>query len=167
MADGNVSLLDWDAFTWSFGCTSAPSSRVASVASTSLTFMFVDVPDPVWNVSIGNSASCSPTATLSAAATIAAAYLPSTTPSSAFTSAAEALICASACTSAGSSGRPEIGKFSTARWVCARHNASRGTLTSPIVSCSILNSTSSPIPAEYVALRCRPRQIYTSVDKTP
>ena len=62
-----------DALTWSFGCTSVPSARVASVASTSLAFMLVDVPEPVWKTSIGNSASNSPAATSSAAATIASA----------------------------------------------------------------------------------------------
>ncbi len=61
----------------------------------------------------------------------------SSTPSSALTSAAAPLIWASARIWAGSSPRPEIGKFSTARWVCARHSASAGTSTSPIVSCSI------------------------------
>ena len=34
------------------------------------------------------------------------------------------------------SGSPEIGKFSTARWVCAPQCASAGTRTSPIESCS-------------------------------
>jgi hypothetical protein len=33
--------------------------------------------------------------------------------------------------------RPEIGKFSTARWVWAAHLASAGTLTSPIESRSM------------------------------
>ena len=42
---------------------------MASVAITSLAFMLLDVPEPVWNTSIGNCASCSPSATASAAAT--------------------------------------------------------------------------------------------------
>jgi hypothetical protein len=42
-----VSLLDWLALTWSFGCTGAPSEAVAIVAMTSLAFMLLDVPDPV------------------------------------------------------------------------------------------------------------------------
>ena len=42
------------------------------------------------------------------------------------TLAAAALIRASASMCARSSGCPEIGKFSTARWVCARHFASLG-----------------------------------------
>src|SRR4051794_31336815 len=37
---------------------------------------------------------------------------------------------------------PEMGKFSTARWVCARHLALAGTRTSPIESCSMRNSLS-------------------------
>ena len=45
---GNTSFDDCDALTWSFGCTSRPSRRVASVASTSLVFMFELVPEPVW-----------------------------------------------------------------------------------------------------------------------
>ena len=51
---GNTSFEDCDAFTWSFGCTGEPRSRVASVASTSFMFMFDEVPEPVWYMSIGN-----------------------------------------------------------------------------------------------------------------
>ena len=51
---GNVSLLDWLALTWSLGWTSRPSARVARVAITSLAFMLLDVPEPVWKTSIGN-----------------------------------------------------------------------------------------------------------------
>ena len=47
-ADGNTSLDDCEALTWSFGCTGRPSRWLASRAITSLTFMFVEVPDPVW-----------------------------------------------------------------------------------------------------------------------
>src|SRR6476469_6834143 len=65
---GNVSLLDWPALTWSLGCTSRSVARCARRATTSLTFMFVDVPDPVWKTSMGNSSSCSPSATSPAAA---------------------------------------------------------------------------------------------------
>jgi hypothetical protein len=45
---GNTSLLLCEALTWSFGCTDTPEPRVASVAITSLAFMFELVPDPVW-----------------------------------------------------------------------------------------------------------------------
>src|SRR6478735_8511050 len=50
---------------------------------------------------------------------------------------------ASAAICAGSSTDPEIGKFSTARWVCAPYRAYLGTRTSPIVSCSMRYSASA------------------------
>ena len=55
--EGMTSLEDWPLFTWSFGCTSfEPSSppmiSLALFAITSFAFMFVDVPDPVWKMSM-------------------------------------------------------------------------------------------------------------------
>ena len=47
--------------------------RVARVAMTSLAFMLLDVPEPVWKTSIGNSPSCCPSATSSAACSMACA----------------------------------------------------------------------------------------------
>src|SRR5271169_5146167 len=53
IAVGNTSLDDWPRLTSSFGCTSRPSPRAppssseARLASTSLTFMLVWVPEPV------------------------------------------------------------------------------------------------------------------------
>ncbi len=145
IADGNVSLDDWEAFTWSLGCTLLPSRSVARVASTSLVFMLVDVPDPVWKTSIGNSSSHSPATTSPATAMIAFATSSAITPSSAFIAAAERLIAVSAWTRAGSTRSPLTGKFSTARWVCARHLALLGTRTSPIESCSVRYSLSVTI----------------------
>ena len=55
IADGKTSLLDCEALTSSFGCTEAPSFSAASVASTSLAFMFELVPEPVWKTSSGKS----------------------------------------------------------------------------------------------------------------
>ncbi len=55
--------------TWSLACTSSP----ARVAITSLAFMFEEVPEPVWNTSIGNWSSCFPAAISSAAAAIRSA----------------------------------------------------------------------------------------------
>ena len=49
-AEGNTSLEDCPMLTWSLGCAPAPARR----AMTSLAFMFVEVPDPVWKTSIGN-----------------------------------------------------------------------------------------------------------------
>ncbi len=53
MVVGKVSLEDWEALTWSLGCTSRPRERVARVAITSLAFMFDEVPEPVWKTSMG------------------------------------------------------------------------------------------------------------------
>ena len=91
MAVGKTSLDDCEALTWSLGCTSRPSDRVASVAITSLAFMLLDVPDPVWKTSIGNCASWSPRATSAAASWIAVAMSASSTPSSALTDGSCAL----------------------------------------------------------------------------
>ena len=62
-ADGKTSFEDCPMFTSSFGCTPSP----ASVAITSLAFVFEDVPEPVWKTSIGNWSSSSPFAIRSAA----------------------------------------------------------------------------------------------------
>ncbi|CAM5463468.1 hypothetical protein SRIMM317S_00325 [Streptomyces rimosus subsp. rimosus] len=121
--EGKTSLEDWEALTWSLGWTSRPSRSVARVASTSLVFMLDDVPEPVWKTSTGKCSSHFPSATSAAASWIARAMSSSTTPSSAFTLAAAALIRASASMCARSSRCPETGKFSTARWVWARHLA--------------------------------------------
>ena len=82
-------------------------------------FMFDEVPDPVWYVSTGKWASYRPVMTSSAAAAIASAIAPSRVPSSLLASAAAFLMRASAAICVDSSPVPEIGKFSTARWVCA------------------------------------------------
>ena len=90
-------------------------------------FMFVEVPEPVWNASIGNWSVYAPAAISSATATIASATRRSTGGTSlepAFTRAASPLIMASARITRGSTAWPEIGKFSTARWVCAPQSAS-------------------------------------------
>src|SRR5882757_509226 len=145
MVVGKTSLEDWEAFTWSFGWTSAPSARVARVAITSLAFMFEEVPEPVWNTSTGKCSSCCPSATSSAAAAITLAISALSVPSRPFTRAQAALTNPNARICARSSPRPEIGKFSTARCVWARHSASTGTRTSPIVSCSTRKSVMPPV----------------------
>src|SRR6266540_3353663 len=143
---GNTSLDDCEALTWSLGWTFAPSLDSARVARTSLAFMFDEVPEPVWNTSIGNWSSWRPSATSAAAAAIASATARSSTPRSAFTIAAAALIWASARMCWRSRRVPEIGKLSTARWVWARHSASFGTWTSPIVSRSMRYSMAPILP---------------------
>ena len=80
--------------------TTAPCSRgrwggrrrPRASAITSLAFMLVEVPEPVWKTSIGNWSSCSPAATSSPAAAIRSASSASSRPSSALTRAASALM---------------------------------------------------------------------------
>ncbi len=141
MDDGKTSLELCEALTWSLGWTSRPRRSVARVAITSLVFMLDEVPEPVWKTSTGKWSSQRPSATSAAADRIASAMSRSTTPSRAFTTAAAALIRARASMWARSNRCPETGKFSTARWVCARHLAFRGTRTSPMESCSIRNAS--------------------------
>ena len=62
-AEGKTSFDDWPMLTWSLGWAPSP----ARLASTSLAFMFEEVPEPVWKTSIGNWSSCSPAATASPA----------------------------------------------------------------------------------------------------
>ncbi len=64
--------------------------------------------------------SCSPAMISSAASSMAFAMAGSSTPRRAFACAAAFLIRASACNCWTSRPEPEIGKFSTARWVWAR-----------------------------------------------
>ena len=73
IAVGTVSLDDCEALTWSLGCTPSSTAADANVEITSLTFMLVDVPDPVWKTSIGKCSSSSPASTRRAASAIAAA----------------------------------------------------------------------------------------------
>ena len=68
---------------------------------------------------------------------MASATFRSTVLSRAFSSAAAPLMAASAEIRDRSTVVPEIGKFSTARWVWACHLAASGTRTSPMESCSM------------------------------
>ena len=86
---------------------------------TSLAFMLVDVPDPVWNMSTTKWPSSVPSTTSAAAATMASAISGSSSPSSWFTWAAESLIWPSARMKVLGKRRLLIGKFSTARIVWA------------------------------------------------
>ena len=112
-----TSLLLWPRLTSSLGCTARPRISAARWAITSLAFMLLLVPLPVWNTSIGNSASQRPSATSRAACSIARARAGSISPSAALTRAAAALIRPRAWMKTAGIGSPEIGKFSTARWV--------------------------------------------------
>ncbi len=127
---------------------------------TSLAFMFDEVPDPVWNTSTGNSASQAPSATSSAAATMASAdgarRPRARRRAPALARAASAFTSASARMRRRLIGRPEIGKFSTARWVCAPHLAAPGTWTSPSESCSTRNPSSPSAPGMAAPYRAGP-----------
>jgi len=68
-----------------------PARSIARLAITSLTFMFVWVPEPVCQTRRGNSASSTPAATSSAALMIQPARSASSRPMAAFTSAQAAL----------------------------------------------------------------------------
>ena len=90
---------------------------------TSFMFMLVDVPEPVWNTSIGKWSSHWPRATSAAESWIARATSSGSTPSSWLTTLDAPLIDASAPISARSIRSPDTGKFSTARCVWAPHRA--------------------------------------------
>ena len=90
---------------------------------TSLAFMFEDVPEPVWKTSIGNWSSCSPAAIASPADAMRSARSASSSPRSAFTRAAAALMRPSQRTTPTGIGRPETGKLSIALRVSAPHSS--------------------------------------------
>ena len=94
IAVGNVSLEDCPMFTWSFGCTGTllpitpPASWIARLAITSLTFMFVCVPDPVCQTRSGKCSSSSPSITSSATRAMRSASQAGRRPAVPFASAA-------------------------------------------------------------------------------
>jgi hypothetical protein len=92
---------------------------LARLAMTSLVFMFVEVPLPVWKTSMTNSPSSAPAMTSSAAFRMASAIPFSTAPSSQFTCAAAYLMAPIAWMNVRGKRSPLMGKFSTARAVCA------------------------------------------------
>src|SRR5262245_50743892 len=112
-------------FTSSFAWTPSP----ASVAITSFAFMFDEVPEPVWNTSIGNWSSSSPAAMRSPAAAMSSALSASSRPSSAFTRAAAALIRPSQCATATGIGSPETGKLATALVVSPPQSSCRSAVS--------------------------------------
>ena len=103
---------------------------------TSLAFMFDDVPEPVWKTSIGNCASCLPSAISSPAVAIFSATSASSRPSSAFTRAAVPLMRPSQRTTGSGTRSPETGKFATAFVVSPPHSSVE-------VSCTLMGSSAS------------------------
>ena len=117
-------MLDWPLLTWSFGCTFLaprvpPRISAARLASTSLTFMLVEVAEPVWKTSRGNWPSSLPSAISSAAWRMALATSAGTIPSSSLTAAASPLINATAAMKPCGRVSPETGKLRRARSVWA------------------------------------------------
>ena len=143
IAEGITSFEDWPRLTWSFGCTgvfdpiSPPSFWIALFEITSLKFIFVDVPDPVWKISTRNWSSKSPFITSLHTWTIISPISGSNKPKSTLTSAAANLISASPLIKFLGNFKSLIGKFKIALIVCAPYKASLGTLNSPIESLSI------------------------------
>ena len=80
IAVGKVSLDDWLWLTSSLGWigafdpTTPSASWIARFAITSLAFMLVCVPEPVWNTTSGNSPSSFPSITSCAARTIRSTF---------------------------------------------------------------------------------------------
>ncbi len=89
---------------------------------TSLAFMFVEVPEPVWKTSIGNWRSCLPAAISAAAFSMRDALRLESSPSSPLTAAAAPLMRASQWITETGTVSPEIGKFSTALAVSPPHS---------------------------------------------
>ena len=120
----------------------APRSRHTRLAITSLAFMLVLVPLPVWKMSTGKWRSSPPwsfrPSTIAAQArSMAAARSPSTRPSSAFALAHADFRTPYARTIDMGTGRPLIGKLSTARCVLAPYSTSAGTSIVPMESFSV------------------------------
>ena len=137
---GDDVVGDWPMLTWSFGWigllepSSPPRSSIARLEITSLAFMLVEVPDPVWNTSRTKALSSLPSMTSSAASTMASFSSSSIRPSSWLTTAASSFIAPRASTKRRGLRRSLMGKLSRARRVWAPKRASRGTSTSPIES---------------------------------
>ena len=100
-------------------------------------FMLVWVPLPVCQITSGNSSSCLPASTSSAAATMARPFFASSTPSATFTSAEAFFTRASAWMRAGGMRSPEILKCWSERCVCAPQRRAAGTSIGPNVSFSV------------------------------
>jgi hypothetical protein len=84
---------------------------------TSLAFMLVEVPEPVWKMSSVKWSSCSPSTTSSAARPMASASSRSRRPASALTLAASPLIIPNAAMKRRGKRRPLTGKLRRARSV--------------------------------------------------
>src|SRR4051794_20942510 len=142
IAVGNVSFDDCDMFTWSFGWTgvlepiSPPLSSMARFEITSLTFMFVWVPEPVCQTKSGKWSASVPAMTSSAAATIGSQVSRGIFPRSQFTIAAAFLSTAMARITAVGMRSSATEKWCSDRSVWAPQYRSRATRIRPMLSLS-------------------------------
>ena len=144
MAVGKVSLDDYDLLTWSLGWTILPYPRIymALRLRTSLVFMLLYVPDPVYHTTRGNSSLyLSASSSTSVAAFYIAYDISSSNPNSTLTLAIALFMIAKALISSKGilSPTPPILKFWRDLCVYAPHSFSAGTIIGPNVSRSSLN----------------------------
>ena len=92
---------------------------MARLAMTSLAFMLSEVPAPAWKTSTTNCSRQRPSTTSCAAWMMACPRRGSSSPRARLASAAARLTRAMARIISGCASRPLMGKFSTARAVCA------------------------------------------------
>src|SRR6185437_6037430 len=125
------------------------SFTLATLAITSLTFMFDCVPEPVCQTTRGNCSSSLPSATSCATAAIASASFTSRLPRSRFTSAAARLTRPRAWMSGSGMRSLPMRKFSTERCVCAPHSLSDWMSMGPKESVSVRVVGTSAISFTY------------------
>ena len=138
-------MVDWDLFTWSFGCTGffvpflPPKISIARLAITSLTFIFVWVPEPVCQTFRGKFSSKLPLITSLEALIIALDILFVISLSLEWTIAADLLIIAIDLIIEILTKILPILKNLFDLWVEAPQYLLLGTLTLPMLSNSFLN----------------------------
>ena len=145
IAVGNTSFVDWDLLTWSFGWTGfllpnfPPRISIALLAITSLTFIFVWVPDPVCQTLRGKWSLSFPDIISLAALIIALLIFLSRFLFFSFTIAAAFLIIAIDLMTIGLTKKSPMSKCLLDRSVEAPQYLLLGTLTVPKLSYSFLN----------------------------
>ena len=145
IAVGKTSLVDWDLLTWSLGWTGffepffPPKISIALLAITSLTFMFVCVPEPVCQTFRGKWSFNFPLITSLDALTIALEIVGIICLSFLWTMAAAFLIIAIDLINLGLTKNSPMSKNFFDLWVDAPQYLSFGTFIDPILSNSLRN----------------------------
>ena len=136
MADGNTSLEDWDAFTWSLGWT-APAQAFRGQCGQDLVHVHVGRGSrPGLEDVEGELGVPAALRHLEGGLGDGGGDIGRDHPEGGVFQRGGPFTRARPGYSDRSMPWPETGKFSTARWVCACHLARAGTLTSPMESCS-------------------------------